>query len=430
MKCKNCGQEVDGNFCPFCGTKVIETQSNPTASQKNTSKSLRSTLSNVITWVFGLLFFLVILAGVVGMFLGINIFEKDITNYDQYVRTGYLGEYTDYTVETLLDNAMEVSGYSVPGTWTSSSGTWSDKLKKVKTVTATYTSSDKSKEDAVIVFTLKKGSDDVFKLTDSQGLTLTDNDDIRCVLNEIYYITRLTEQGFHTDIAHFKDISIDMDFLRNNGSEFFKTYQQIYSDLNDIDSGEVFYGAPAAYSGDRSSLCYIFDEEPQGTSAASLLMDEGFFDKESLNTDPDTLDFYIGIADAFGIDDSDLIDNSDTSDTTDSDTAASSDNAQSEETYNEDNKESEQTSEDHVPDKSVTTQLALDEMHHFIVKGYREDECYIDRAEFEGYSAGITTYKLYVYSYDGTEMDYCVEVYGEELAKVIGYWDGGTLVKF
>ena len=53
--------------------------------------------------------------------------------------------------------------------------------------------------------------------------------------------------------------------------------------------------------------------------ASTAVMDEGLFDEDSLNTDPDTLDLLIGIADAFGIDDSDLTDNSDTT--------ASSDNA-------------------------------------------------------------------------------------------------------
>lgn len=175
------------------------------------------------------------------------------------VQNGYLGEYTDMTVQELLTEHYKLFGYDEE-TWESSTTDSGDKV-----VTVTYTDDGGEEEDVTIQFTML--DDECFKITSfSDPLhPLEKAEDLMRILNYLYF-----EQygAKHPEIIGTED-----------EAKFVKSLER-------IDGFVVQYGASADYKGDRRKICEIAGDLPSEGTVVEVLQESGLVDMSAYYPTP------------------------------------------------------------------------------------------------------------------------------------------------
>lgn len=167
------------------------------------------------------------------------------------VQNGYLGEYTDMTVQELLFGHYSTAQYDEE-TWGSSTTDAGDKV-----VTVTYTDDEGKEEDVVIQFTML--DEGCFKVTSFADPLhpLEKAEDLMRILNYFYF----EQYG----IKHPEIVGTDAEM------KFIKSLER-------IDGFVVQYGASADYKGDRRKICELAGDLPTEGTVVEVLQESGLVD--------------------------------------------------------------------------------------------------------------------------------------------------------
>lgn len=275
MFCTNCGKQIadDAKFCPHCGSQtVINTESvssSPqqqpeTARQKAPVKSKNK--NKVLVGVGAAAVIIVLVLGAAVLFGGSGDRDRAI----QTVKSGYLGTFTDVTVEEILNYTFtgDINGDGI--IW---DGGTNDEGEMI--VEARYT--DSNAQETRLQFRMM--DEETFRyggMTDISELT-----DAVTYLNMIYYNYYVFENpGDLTDT------------------------EAVVDRLDQVSCGAVLCGASADYEGDRETLYQpAFDLEPLPATAANYLgllqtaPAESFYDTSAY--DNILGGYYIALADGY-----------------------------------------------------------------------------------------------------------------------------------
>lgn len=242
MFCTNCGKQVADNakFCPNCGSPTITNQE-PTLSaappepQAAANKKAPTIGKKKVPLIIGAVVVVVILAIVAASLLGGG---SDRDKAIKTVRAGYLGTFTDVTVEEIVNYtfAGDKSGQGV--VW--DGGTTDD---GVMIVEARYTNSDGQE----IQFQFRMMDDQTFRYG---GMTdVADLNEAVKYLNMMYYNYYVFENPGDLEAA-----------------------QAVVTRLDQVSCGAVLCGASADYEGDRENLYQsAFDMDALPATAANYL---------------------------------------------------------------------------------------------------------------------------------------------------------------
>ena len=242
MFCTNCGKQVADNakFCPNCGSPTITNQE-PTLSaappepQAATNKKALIIGTKKIPLIIGAVAIIVVLAISGALLLG---GESDRDKAIKTVRAGYLGTFTDVTVEEIVNYtfAGDKSGQGV--VW--DGGTTDD---GVMIVEARYTDPDGQE----IQLQFRMMDDKTFRYG---GMTdVADLNEAVKYLNMMYYNYYVFENPGDLEAA-----------------------KSVVNRLDQVSCGAILCGASADYEGDRENLYQsAFDMEPLPATAANYL---------------------------------------------------------------------------------------------------------------------------------------------------------------
>ena len=268
MFCPNCGTEIKEKktFCPKCGsplgveavqedTKTVEAaasrdndhenelppQGAPGPSKKGGKK--KSIIGGIVAVV------LILIAVMIGTSGG----DTGTTSTDTYIETvqnGYLGEFTDMTVQELLGSYYE-DLLDCTAEWDGGENDDGQQIVEVK-----YT--DETVGDTTIQF--KMLDEQVFKISAfvDPNVTIEKASDLPAELNSLYFMAYTTKHETELDSAEKMKVFIDQ--------------------LDQISGSAVLYGAAANYTGDRAQLCTLFGEDALETSVSWLLDAYGYLD--------------------------------------------------------------------------------------------------------------------------------------------------------
>lgn len=175
---------------------------------------------------------------------------QSTTTYLETVQTGYLGEYTDITVQELFDGYYQTM-LGCEAAW---DGGETEEGKQI--VQVTYSSADM--DDTTIQFTML--DDQVFEVTAFVDplITIEQATDLPAELNNIYFLLYTSQHESEVGDANFEQAMVDR--------------------LDQISGSAVLYGASADYTGDRSELCTLFGDAPLEVSVPWMLDAYGYFD--------------------------------------------------------------------------------------------------------------------------------------------------------
>lgn len=164
---------------------------------------------------------------------------SDTPEWVSTVQNGYLGEYTDITVYELLSTYRSFYENEVWDGGTTDAGT---KIAEVR-----FTS-PQSEDSTTIQFQML--NEEVFKVSAFVDTTQPNaqNSDILYMLNLMYY----SEASMRYLLEEVKT-------------------EQLWALMRTVDANEVYYGAAAAYTGDRSALYKLDGDSLMGLSAADLM---------------------------------------------------------------------------------------------------------------------------------------------------------------
>lgn len=179
------------------------------------------------------------------------------------VKQGYLGLYTDMTVQQLLHRHYGMLYQEE--TWNGGTTNKGEDLVEVR-----YTDLSGTFEDTRIQFKTDGTCFWVSAFSDPME-PIEESTDLMATLNYLYLEAYLQENY---------EQSQDEAFL-----------QELIQKLDQIPASAVLYGAAAGYTGDRAQICRVFGEEPIDLSAAWLLDSQGLLDLGAYAAD-DTLDPY------------------------------------------------------------------------------------------------------------------------------------------
>lgn len=206
-----------------------------------------------LTLVAAILMFLLI-AGCSSDFYNKTLTRSGDTATEDYVKVvqnGYLGEYTDITVQDLLGGHYSLL-YDQE-TW---DGGTTDSGKEI--VEVKYQDSNGDWDDVTIQFTmLDEQRFEVSAFVDPLE-PLEKNTDILAALNYIYF-----EQYAIQNEAQVGNLEFELALIER---------------LDQISSSAVLYGASSEYSGDRSQLCALAGDSPVDVSVPWLLDNYGLLD--------------------------------------------------------------------------------------------------------------------------------------------------------
>ena len=267
MFCPNCGKEIPaGKFCTYCGTPIpivhtdaektdadlMVPQELPLSSGEETMQPKillddnppqNAPIKNAYSkapLIIGAIA-IILLVGIAGFFLTrSDQRQEDAINI---VRNGYLGCYTDVTVEKFVTYLFEMDGITKSITWDSGTTNNGDFIVEARSIYETLDG-----EDQKIRIQFKMMSEDTFAFNGlDDGVTdLTRVADILEFLNYSYFMYYWDELDMDLDTAVAK--------------------------LNSCSYGAVLCGASASYTGDRE---YLYPEEfeidPISATAADYL---------------------------------------------------------------------------------------------------------------------------------------------------------------
>lgn len=175
--------------------------------------------------------------------------KKDIEAYISLVKNGYLGEYTDITIEKLLENYYGTV-YGADISW--DGGTTEDG----EIIVAAHVDSKNLGMESRIQF--KMHDEEVFKVNAFE-------DDI---------LMNASTEGKNpapTDIAYgLINLYLTSNVQALDGETRIDALDSLSQKLDEIAGSSILYGASADYSGDRSKLCEIYGEAALDMSAKEL----------------------------------------------------------------------------------------------------------------------------------------------------------------
>ena len=182
---------------------------------------------------------------------------QSTTGYVETVQTGYLGEYTDITVQELFDGYYQ----TMLGCESAWDGGETEEEKQI--VQVTYSS--ENMDSTTIQFTML--DDQVFEITAFADpiFTIDQASDLPAALNNIYLMLYMSQHE-----SNVGDASFEQDFVDR---------------LDQISGSAVLYGASADYTGDRSELCTLFGDSPLEVSVPWMLDAYGYLDMSSYMND-------------------------------------------------------------------------------------------------------------------------------------------------
>lgn len=268
MFCPNCGTEIKEKktFCPKCGsplgveavqedTKTVEAaastenvhenvippQGAPVPSKKSGKK--RFIIGGIVAVV------LILIAVMIGTSGG-NTGSTSTDTYIETVQNGYLGEFTDMTVQELLSSYYE-DLLGCTAEWDGGENDDGQQIVEVK-----YT--DETVGDTTIQF--KMLDEQVFKISafHDPNTEIEKASDLAAELNSLYFMAYTTKHETELDSAEKMKAFID--------------------ELDQISGSAVLYGAAANYTGDRAQLCTLFGEDALETSVPWVLDAYGYLD--------------------------------------------------------------------------------------------------------------------------------------------------------
>ena len=268
MFCPNCGTEIKEKktFCPKCGsplgveavqedTKTVEAaastenvhenvippQGAPVPSKKGGTKKF--IIGGIVAVV------LILIAVMIGTSGG-NTGSTSTDTYIETVQNGYLGEFTDMTVQELLSSYYE-DQLGCTAEWDGGENDDGQQIVEVK-----YT--DETVGDTTIQF--KMLDEQVFKISafHDPNTEIEKASDLAAELNSLYFMAYTTKHETELDSAEKMKAFID--------------------ELDQISGSAVLYGAAANYTGDRAQLCTLFGEDALETSVPWVLDAYGYLD--------------------------------------------------------------------------------------------------------------------------------------------------------
>ncbi len=251
MYCEHCGTQLEEGavFCQNCGAKVEaeETQtSNQTVKQETPfsgTQPVKRKKAGIWKWILAAVGIVVVALAVFLLFGG----EKD---YISLVQNGYLGEYTDATVQEILETYFKTDGMTVE--WT---GTELDGVPCVGF--HAYPDGGTLNDGTTILFRICGRK--VFQAADMGGNGYDDLEatDIAYWLN-FYYMNWYVISQAGADSTGEARLPVLQELVQNK--------------LDKVSGTAVLYGASADYSGDRSELYKVAgDPELIDLSATELI---------------------------------------------------------------------------------------------------------------------------------------------------------------
>ena len=181
---------------------------------------------------------------------GGNTGSTSTDTYIETVQNGYLGEFTDMTVQELLSSYYE-DLLGCTAEWDGGENDDGQQIVEVK-----YT--DETVGDTTIQF--KMLDEQVFKISafHDPNTEIEKASDLAAELNSLYFMAYTTKHETELDSAEKMKVFIDQ--------------------LDQISGSAVLYGAAANYTGDRAQLCTLFGEDALETSVSWLLDAYGYLD--------------------------------------------------------------------------------------------------------------------------------------------------------
>lgn len=247
MYCKNCHAEVrkGQNYCRECGSALNLTHHTDPLDERNQSGNLPKAITAAVVIIIVLA---VILCGGL-LFWGLSKmqFEDNVA----LVQNGYLGQYTDITVQEILD-----SNYGMLYENEEWEGGTTDSGAEI--VQVTYYNEGMEDDATTIQFTML--SEECFCITAFvDPLNPVEKPtDLLATMNYNYLLAYMTE---NRSVAG--DIFAEMGLITR---------------LMQISGSAVQYGASADYSGDRAKICEIDGQTSLEVSVAMLLDNYGLLD--------------------------------------------------------------------------------------------------------------------------------------------------------
>ena len=192
---------------------------------------------------------LILIAVMIGTSGG-NTGSTSTDTYIETVQNGYLGEFTDMTVQELLSSYYE-DQLGCTAEWDGGENDDGQQIVEVK-----YT--DETVGDTTIQF--KMLDEQVFKISafHDPNTEIEKASDLAAELNSLYFMAYTTKHETELDSAEKMKAFID--------------------ELDQISGSAVLYGAAANYTGDRAQLCTLFGEDALETSVPWVLDAYGYLD--------------------------------------------------------------------------------------------------------------------------------------------------------
>ena len=252
MYCEHCGAQLEEGavFCQNCGAKV-EAEGTQTLKQTVKQETQFSETQHVKRKKAGVWKWILAAAGIVVVALaGFLLFagEKD---YISLVQSGYLGEYTDATVQEILETYFKTDGMTVE--WT---GTELDGVPCVGF--HAYPEGENLNDGTTILFRICGRK--VFQAADMGGNGYDDLEatDIAYWLN-FYYMNWYVISQAGVDSTGEARLPVLQELVQNK--------------LDKVSGTAVLYGASADYSGDRSELYKVAGDSALIDLSAAELID-------------------------------------------------------------------------------------------------------------------------------------------------------------
>ena len=254
MFCPKCGEKLpdDAQFCMKCGARVHalapegepETYPEPEAPPRRdiapetgrTSPERPKKRRRGL--IIGLAIVIILLAAAAVL---IAIFGGGGNSNIETVKTGYLGEYTDMTVETLLDNYYGLL-YGSEGVW---DGGVTDDGREIVQV-------EYSDDTGTVTIQFTMRGEDRFKVTAFVDplSPVEETTDLLLALNNIY----ATSYTLEHQLEDGQEVQTSME-----------------DRLSQVGAASVLYGAADDYSGDRSALYTAFGDSSLDMTALELM---------------------------------------------------------------------------------------------------------------------------------------------------------------
>ena len=248
MFCEHCGAQLEEGavFCQNCGAKVAAEEKRTVKHEvpQTVKQAQKRNKTGIWKWILAASCIVAVALAVFLLFGG----EKD---YISLVQNGYLGEYTDATVQEILETYFKTDGMTVE--WT---GTELDGVPCVGF--HAYPEGENLNNGTTILFRVCGRK--VFQAADMGG---NGYDDLEA-----------TDIAYWLNFYYMNWYVISQAGVGSTGEARLPVLQELVQNKLDKVSGTaVLYGAPADYSGDRSELYKVAGDSALIDLSAAELID-------------------------------------------------------------------------------------------------------------------------------------------------------------